>query len=230
MKFRGKWLLVIVVLAILVVAFAFFRSRNALPITDITWESKIPEHLDVSWYDKEEGQIYTIYWSNQPGIKIYKPETYRHSENITSFSENSHHLARIKAPYSWVYFIVAKDGYKSKEYEASILPKSEFTCRNLDPQIIKRSKDGDHMTINVTVLDDADSYIVTQYRPDGVASSEEFDVKGMKSVDLRIPFVQEAIGYLSMKKSNQIGAKEFFFYHDFLSSDPYKWETVTQLC
>jgi hypothetical protein len=220
----------IVVLLILIVAFTLFRSRNIEPITNITWESKSPEHLDIAWYDKEEGQIYTVYWSNQPGIKIYKPETYSHSIKVTSFLNNDHHLAQIKAPYEWVYFIVTKEGYKSKEYEASILPKSNFTCRNLDPQIIKRSRNGTHMVVNVTVLGDADSYILTQYLPDGTSVSKEFDVKGMKTVDLRIPFFSEAMGYLSFRKSDQIGPQEFFFYNDFLSSGPYKWETVTQVC
>lgn len=230
MKFKGKWWVVAVVIAILIVAFAFFRARNATPITNITWESKIPQHLDIAWYDKEDDQVYTIYWSNQPGIKIHNPETYRHSMRVTSFLDNEHRLARIKAPYEWVYFVLAKDGYKSKEFEAQVLPKSDFTCHNLNPQIVKRPKDGSPMVVNVTVLGDPDSYILTLYHPDGTSRSAEFDVKGMKSIDLRIPLEPETIGFLAPKKSERIGEKEFFFYHEFLSSGPYKWETVTQLC
>lgn len=230
MKFKGKWLVVVIVLAILVLAFAFFRVKNSTPITDVSWDSKSPGKLDIAWYDKEIGQVYTIYWSDQPGIKIFKPETYRGSIKAVGFSEELHHLAQIEASYEWVYFVISKSGCTTREFEAVVLPPSEFTCRNLDPQIIKRSINGSHMVVNVNVLDDADSYVLTQYHPDGTMDSEEFDVRGMKDVQLRIPFVPEAVGFLEMKKSGRIGAKQFFFYQEILSSGPYKWETVSQLC
>lgn len=229
---KKRWLVAVIVGAILALAFAFFRLRATTPIRDITWEAKVPQHIDIAWSDDIESnqnpEIYHIYWSNQPGINIRKPETYRHVLQVSNFQKEGRNLTRIYAPYEWVYFVIAKDNFKSKEQEAQTLPDSSFTCRNLNPTIM--SKKNDQITIKVAVLDGADSYIVKQYLLDGTLREEEFDVRGLQNVVLKVPILAESLGYLAMKKSALTFASEFLFYHENLSSGHDKWETITRLC
>jgi hypothetical protein len=229
---KKRWLVAVIVGAILALAFAFFRLRATTPIRDITWEAKIHKHIDIAWSDdiddKKNPEIYNIYWSNQPGINIRKPETYRHVMQVSNFQKEGRNLVRIYAPYEWVYFVLAKDNFKSKEQEARSMPDSSFTCRNLGPTIM--SKKNDQMTIKVAVLEGADSYIVRQYLVDGTLREEEFDVRGLQNTILKVPIFSESLGYLAMKKSAETFAPEFLFYQENLSAGPDKWETVTRLC
>lgn len=229
---KKRWLVAVVVGSILALAFAFFRLRATTPIRDITWEAKIHKHIDIAWSDDNDGEqkseVYNIYWSNQPGINVRKPETYRHVMQVSNFQKEGRNLTRIYAPYEWVYFVITKDNFKSKEQEAQTLPDSFFTCSNLSPVIM--SKKHGQMTIKVAVLEGADSYIVRQYLLDGTLREEEFDVRGLQNVSFKVPIFSESLGYLAMKKSAQTFAPEFLFYHENLSAGPDKWETVTRLC
>uniref|UniRef100_A0A6C0CFR1 Uncharacterized protein n=1 Tax=viral metagenome TaxID=1070528 RepID=A0A6C0CFR1_9ZZZZ len=229
---KKRWLVAAIVGAILSLAFAFFRLRATSPIRDITWETKVPKHIDIAWSDDVDNSlstvIYNIYWSNQPGINIRKPGTYRRTIQVTNFQNQGRNLARIYAPYEWVYFVITKDNFKSKEYEAQLLADSSFTCRNLNPIIV--TKKDDQIMIKVAVLEGADSYILRQYLLDGTLREEEFDVKGLQNIVLKVPILPESLGYLAMKKSAETFAPEFLFYHENLSSGHDKWETVTRLC
>jgi hypothetical protein len=230
MGFRTKWFVLVVVVAVLILVVTFLRLRSTAPIRDITWEAKLPHHLDITWGDDDEGHIYTIFWSDSPGIKIRRPETYKRSLQVSNFQKQTRNFARIYAPYEWVYFILTKEGFKSKEFEASTKSAVPFSCQNLHPVLKKRENGNGQIVIGVEVLGEVDSYLLQQYLADGSLEEMEFNVRGLKSIDLKFAVQPETLGYLVAKKSGEAVARDFLFYHENLSSGPDKWETVTRLC
>ena len=240
--------------AILIAGVAFVKMRSKAPIIDVRWEAKIPKHLDISWYDEEPDKVYKIYWSNQPGIKIQHPHTYRYVTRVTSnlFSDSprreSHRSrskptqigrqsVRVKAPYEWCYFVISKESSRTQEFEASVLQDTSFNRDNLRPRLVSRgrslnalSQTSNDVTINVAVLESADTYHVYQYLPDGTTWTDEVDVRGMKSVNLKIPMLEDAMIFIGFRRAEFEHPPEFLAYNEkiFISQD--KWNISTRLC
>ena len=217
--------------AMVIAIVAFLKLRFRSQIVDVRWETKVPKHIDISWYDEEPDKMYKIYWSNQPGIKINIPQTYRHVTKLTTLSlgkRRGRRLARVRAPYEWCYFVIAKESSNTSEYEASVMQDTSFTCSNLEPEIIGR-KDGT-LTLNVNVLEHAETYRVYQYLPSGDAHFDDFHVEGMKTVNLKIPLLEDAMIFIASLRGGFEHAPEFLAFNEKFLSDEAKWATRTKLC
>jgi len=209
---KKKWIIASVVMAILGAVVVIIKMRSKIQIEDVRWETKVPKHLDISWHDEDDDHIYKIFWSNQPGIKIDKPETYRHLTRVSTVGHHGRRLVRVQAPYDWCYFVISKDGSRTKEFEASVLQDSSFRRANLDPKIIW--KDQKRLVFNVKVLDGAERYRLYQYRADGSVHTDDFDVRGLKTVDLRIPRCEDAFIFIASLIAEVESGREFLFFDE----------------
>lgn len=261
--------------AIIVAIIAFLKLRSKAQIVDVRWEAKMPKHLDISWYDEEPDCLYKIHWSNQPGIKIDRPTTYRHVTRVTGSllrDENKNigrQIIRVLAPYEWCYFVISKGSSRTQEFEANILQDYTFTASNLKaerrsvrgpaprdqkeemrgPALRDRLRSDEDLnddfyesqragslpnslvtSINLRVLESADSYKIYQYLPDGDVLTSEYGVKGEKSVDVKISMVPDMMVYISFSKDGFEHAPEFLFYSEKIFVSEHKWATRTKLC
>ncbi len=236
-KSKRKWIIISIITAILVAIYAFLRKRFKEPITDVKWVSKVPKYLDITWYDEEPDQVYKIYWSNKPGIKIKNKDTYKYVIRVSTFSKSivsgssieNHHFARIRAPYNWVYFIVTKSSSSTKEYEAMVKGDTTFNCKNLDVNIMKRGKVGENMAISLKVLENADIYRLYHYLPNGETYIQDYMVKGLKTVDIKLPVIEDAMVYISWLFEGFEEELQFLLYNEKISLGEDKWQTETQM-
>lgn len=216
-----KWIAIITAIIIIVIVTVLFRSRRHPAIVMVRTESSEPHHIDIAWEDEEPNQIYTVFWSNRPGIKIHRPETYRRSQTVAG------HKLRIYAPYKFVHFVIAKATNKTQEYEAPVMQDTSFTCKNLNPRILKR---GEQTTISVRVLEDAEKYRLYYKKPDGAVLSNDVYVKDSSRVQLKLDMMDDTMIYISMIRDARESSPEFLLYNEKISLPDVKWPTTTQLC
>jgi hypothetical protein len=198
----------------LVAAGVAVSKRLKSPITSITWSSTQPGKLDIAWYDDEKNVIYKIYWSNRKGIRVKDPTTYLHYVQVTTLSqmgESMHHKATISLKEEWVYIVITKKGYISSEFEAKIEQYKGFSIANLNVEILKKLDEKEDVNILLTVLDRAETYRISLYLPDGKCIKYDFDVKNMKTVNLKFPSASDALVYIEAKISNIWSMPEFLF-------------------
>lgn len=199
---------VVAVAAAMVIS--FLRGKKYPPITMIRTDSPEPFQVDIAWEDEEEDQIYTVFWSNSPGIKIQRPETYRRSQSVAG------KRLRIYAPYKFVHFVIAKINHKTSEFEMPVMQDLSFNAANLGLRTLRR----DHpMTLSVAVLENADKYKLYYELSDGSIFSNEVYAKGLRRVQLKLAAYNDAKIFISMIRDNRESNLEFLSHVEkFLSS------------
>src|SRR5690606_26848279 len=158
----------------LLVAGALAARRFKPPITGVTWASKRKGTLDIAWYDEEANKLYRIFWSNRKGINIHDPKTYLNNIQVMTVSHlaaTKHHLARINVHEEWIYFVVSKEGYFTKEYEAHVNQTKDFKVENLGWEVLSSGSPERDMTISIKVLEGVESYRILQFLRDGSCES-----------------------------------------------------------
>lgn len=216
----------------LLVAGALAARRLKPPITGVTWASKRRGTLDIAWYDEEENKLYRIFWSNRKGINVNDPKTYLGSIQVMTVShmtDTNHHLASINVHEEWVYFVVSKEGYFTKEYEAHVDQTKDFKVENLGWEVLASGSGERDMTISARVLAGVETYRISQFLQDGSCESYDFETEGLGMVDMKFPLRPESLIFVSAKIDGNWVPPEFLFYHENFSSGSNKWETVTRL-
>lgn len=202
------------------------RLKN--PITGVTWSSKKSGVLDIAWYDEEPNCLYKIYWSNRKGIRINDPSTYVHTMQVTTMARTSdtiHHLASIQMREEWAYFVIAKDGYFTAEFEAKLIQTRDFNVNNLKPEVLVMGDETRETAVLVSVLNGVQAYRIEIYLPNGTLEIHEFPIENEKKLILKFPTRSDSLVYISAKIALIWQKSNFLFYRESFSSPPIKWET-----
>ena len=222
------------------------RLRYRPPITCIEVKSHKPNDVEISWHDEDvEDVTYTIYWSNKPGIRIDNDKTYLGSEVVKltkeerdikrkklkndnpfedaygQFQQRENNMSvHLEIPaYEWIYVVITKEDYRSKEIEVNVIRDRTFTCKNFDVRLLNRGNAYDYITIELDVLEDADTYKIYHNTSLDITSpndiiSESFNVKGFNRVTVKIPRYDNAMVYIAKVVDGKEYDKEFLLYNE----------------
>lgn len=223
-----RWMIVTIIVSLLISILGYIKYKSKPIIFDISWIFKDEGYLDLSWYDEEPSQIYSIYISNESGINIRDKNSYTHVFRVSSLLRNKHFTAKIPVSYEWVYFVISKNGYTSNEYEAHVRPFIKFNIENLEPKIMSFNKDSKTKTVKLNVLPNAEIYRIYLYKNDDEVEQIDYNVKDEKTVMIKIDSTEESVGYIS---GIFFGVEEksiFFFLNEkvFLRN---KWKVRTRI-
>lgn len=209
---KKRWIVAVITAAILSVVVIILKYRYRPPICMVRTNSPQPNHLDISWFDEELDQIYTVYWSNRPGINVKDPETYKSSQTVASVPGTVNHRFHLTCPYEIVYFRIAKGKVRTREFNVRVLLDDSFAPENLDPRVLARNAKEGVWTMEVRVLKEAEEYRLHYHYSDGTHAYQDYNTRGMKDVMLKLDTKREAMLTLSYVKSN-VRSEEVFVLH-----------------
>lgn len=192
---------------------ALVANHMRTPITQVEWSSTKEGKLDIAWHDSEKTPVYTIYWSHKRGVRPKDPTTWTHSMQVTTLFAGEtrlhpHYKASLHSDEEWVYFVIAKKGYRSTEFEAHV-SQVDFRVENLDLRDLSR-REGDRITYSVKVIPTAITYRISQYF-DGGCHQYDHDVKTMHSTLLQFPRMEDSLVYISANLSGEWTPELFLF-------------------
>lgn len=202
------------------------------PIFGVTWKSKENGKLDIAWYDDEPGNVYSIFWSNRRGVNVKDRSTYLKVAQVITvaqFGTTAHHLATLEVHEEWVYFVISKGGYFTKEFEAKVEQDDTFDVKKLNLQVLRKPSPTNDIVISLRVFKNVEIYRISKYNSEGSCESYDFWVSGVKSVDLRFPLGCDEMVFISSKVGEKWSPREFLFYLENFSSGLIKWEKETRL-
>ena len=220
-----KWTLIAVVTLVLITIVTVVFRTDSRPITMVRSESLRPHEVEVAWDDDEPNQLYTVYWSNKPGIKSHDPSTYRRHQAVAGKK------LKIYAPYKFAYVKIEKQGERTAEFEIPVMQDTSFTCENLAVRLLKRTPTD--VTLSVAVLDDAEKYKLYFYTAQKVESNEVY-VKDLRRVQFKMSLRDEQLVYISMFRQGRESDLQFLMSSQKIPQDVEgtKWRTnaTIQLC
>lgn len=219
-KFKKRWFILAIVIVILLLAFLFIRLKYVSPITYIQGYSHKSNEVKITWYDDNDSndntnntleQVYVVYLSNKPGIKINNPSTYTHNYIVSGCE------LKFNTNYNVVYFRVTKSGFTSPEFETLVYKDQNFILNNLQPILFCDKNDG-YIHINVRVLQNAELYHVyymTENEEMKKIMVQDFDVYNQDRIDLKLNKTNnDTIYYISYEKNNIESEPIFLLYND----------------
>jgi hypothetical protein len=199
---------IIVILIVIIIIIIIRKHKISYPILNIRADSTKPEFVDISWFDEETSAIYVVYWSDKKNINPYDHSTFTHFKTLVGTRVSIH------APYQYVYFRIAKQGFKSQEIEVEVMSDTTFNLENLGLKILKR---GDPMTLTLNILQNADIYRIYHKLPNGDIFSQDFHVKGMSRFNIKIPRYDDAMIHMSYLRNEKESDLRFLMYNEKIS-------------
>lgn len=137
----------------------------------------------------------------------------------------------------WLFVMITKDGFKTREYEIQVKKDQSFICNNLDARIFTRNNDYYYMTIEVDVLDDAEIYrIYTVLNENEIEGNEtktltqDFMVNGFRRIPLKIQIYDDMMVYISAIKSGIETERIFLLYNEKIEDGEDSERSNLQLC
>ena len=216
MKRGGNWKKAGVVLglgaAVSVAALTLISKKFKAPIHDVSWNSTPNGHLVISWYDQDGGETYSVYWSNKKGINVMIPETYRHCikcVTMTRIGDEIHHSITIKPEFEWVYFVIAKRGHFTKEFEANVQHNSSSDS-HFDRELIHRDPKAQTETYKLSVSEGVSKYKLFRYLEDDTVEIQKIPLSSTKNVDVKICTDKTCMYYIATKKEKTWSLQKFF--------------------
>jgi len=137
----------------------------------------------------------------------------------------------------WLFVMITKDGFKTREYEIQVKKDQSFICNNLDARIFTRNNDYYNMTIEVDVLDDAEIYriytVLNDHEIEGNETktlTQDFMVNGFRRIPLKIQIYDDMMVYISAIKSGIETERIFLLYNEKIEDGEDSERSNLQLC
>jgi hypothetical protein len=156
-----------------------------------------------------------VFWSNKRGININNAETYSGVLNcatVTHVGDVTHHTVVLKTNYDWIYFVIAKKGFFTKEFEAKVSHVDVFDLKHVSAELIHRDHGKNIATVKFAVIGSATEYEIFQYFGDGTMESQKMMLDGDKHVNVKISTSHDVLIYASAKIEDFWTPQEFFIH------------------